>query len=355
MRKSGQRIRVMVVDDNLSTREMLSTILSSDPDLVVVGEARDGVEAVAKAMALKPDIVTMDIEMPVMNGLEAIERIIGLYPVPILAVTALSGVRAAFNAVSKGALDVLEKTDIGLDEGAKLIRKIKLLADVDVAACQISICNQIQKSPAKPSDTFATGKSGVLPVRMVAIAASTGGPQALNVILSGLPPDFPAPIVIAQHVASGFTEGMADWLNSCTGLTVLPACHGETVRPGRVYLNPAEFSMRISRRGVISLSEDSQNQLYHPSCDTLLDSVATAFGANAVAIILSGMGSDGVSGMGAVRSAGGLTIAQDEKSSVIFGMNGLAIKQGYVQNVLSLAEITSSIMKLAGVGDGGHS
>jgi two-component system chemotaxis response regulator CheB len=191
--------------------------------------------------------------------------------------------------------------------------------------------------------------------RIVAIAASTGGPLALRAILSRLPAPFPIPMVIAQHVASGFTEGITEWLNTCTELKVERASHGMLTRPGHVYINPAEFSMRISRDGFIRLSEDEQNQLYHPSCDTLLCSVAESFGKNSIGIILSGMGGDGVRGMSSIKSAGGETIAQDEHSSVVFGMNGLAIKKGAVGKVLPLDKIPVVLMRLAGLKNMGES
>lgn len=352
MRRPSKIIRVLIVDDSPLARKMLLDILSSDPELRVVGEAKDGLEAVAKATNLKPDIVTMDIDMPVLNGLEAIERIMDQCPMPILAVTALSGVRMAFKAVTKGALDILDKSDIALDDGVTLIRKVKILAGVDVTVHQISMFKTDKSQAHEPAKNMTQQRHKSPFRRIVAIAASTGGPQALSAILSQLPASFPVPIVIAQHVAAGFTEGIAEWLNTCTSLTVKSARHGEIITPGHIYLNPSEFLMKVNSQGLMQLSEETPGQLYHPSCDTLLCSVAEAFGKGAVGIILSGMGSDGVSGINSIRSSGGATLAQDEQSSVIFGMNGLAIKQGAVERVLPLNEIPGVLMWLIGLNQG---
>ncbi len=367
MFKPTRLIRVLVVDDSSLAREMVSDILTSDPEIVVVGEASNGIAALSKAISLNPDIITMDIEMPLLNGLEAIPKIMENRPIPILVITSLSGVRTAFDAVSKGALDVFEKSNIDQDDGTRLIKKIKMLASVDVAAHQLAIGRKSNTlTPQKNLNLRVSNieqdsilekriilskeldfkKSCISKRKIVAIASSTGGPQALSVILSKLPITFSAPIVIAQHVAAGFTEGMAQWLNSCTPLTVVSAKNGDRIDAGKVYINPSESVMQISPQGAILLSEVKEEQLYHPSCDHLLRSVANSFGKQAVGIILSGMGDDGVSGIRAIRSAGGVTIAQDEKSSVVFGMNGLAVHQGAVEQVLPLSMISGYLANL---------
>ena len=345
MAKSAGNIRVLLVDDSAMVREMIRAILESEPGIEVVGEASDGAQAIALVLELKPDVVTMDIEMPVMGGLEAIERIIALHPVPILAVTALTGVRTAFAAVSKGALDVIEKPDISEQNMQKLINKIRVLSRVDVAAHLTSLGRRAGPASA-----------GGLPVaprlvrgrRVVAIAASTGGPQALYQLLSRLPADFPAPIVICQHIAEGFTRGMAEWLNGATPLQVTVASHGELLKAGRVYVNPAEQAMRVTMQGMILLGECDPGLPYHPSCNTLLDSVAAAYGERAIGVILSGMGDDGVIGMESIRRGKGVTLAQDAQSSVIFGMNKLAAERGCIDRLLPLVEIPAELMARAG-------
>lgn len=339
-------IRVLIVDDSGLVRDMIRTILASEPSIVVVGEAVDGAEAVSKVAELNPDIVTMDIEMPVLGGLEAIERIISEHPVPILVVTALTGVRTAFAAVSKGALDVIEKPDISLENARNLIDKVRLLSRVDVSA-HLMVMGRGNGAQAGNGN----GKSAQAPSSdggIVAVAASTGGPQALYNILSRLPASFPAPVVITQHIAEGFTQGLVDWLNNGTPLTVRVAGNGDRIVAGSVYVNSAEHSMRITEQGMIVLSAGDARQLYHPSCNAMLSSVAKAYHERAVGLILSGMGDDGVAGMQAIRRAGGATIAQDEQSSVVFGMNRLAVERGCIDRVLPLVDIPAALAQLVG-------
>ena len=344
MMRPGQVIRVLLVDDSRLVRDMIREILESDPDIVVVGEATNGREAIDKVALFKPDIVTMDIEMPVMGGLEAIERIIADNPVPILVVTALTGVRTAFSAVSKGALDVIEKPDISLENVRDLIKKVRLLAGVDISS---HLLTMKRPSGAVGVNNRVTQKGGAKG-GIIAIASSTGGPQAINNILSRLPAQFPVPIVITQHIGEGFTQGMVDWLNSGTPLTVHVAGNGDYLAAGHVYVNPAEHSMRITEQGMVIISDRDVRHLYHPSCNTLLLSVAAAYRERAAGLILSGMGEDGVSGMQAIRKGGGTTFAQDAGSSVVFGMNRVAIERGCIDRVLALAEIPSALMQLAG-------
>ncbi|MBF0211581.1 MAG: chemotaxis-specific protein-glutamate methyltransferase CheB [Desulfamplus sp.] len=347
--KAERSIRVLIVDDSPLVRDIVCAILTSDPEIAIVGEAGDGIQAVSKAISLKPDIVTMDIEMPILDGLEAISRIMADRPTPILVITSLSGVRTAFNAVSKGALDVIEKSNIDEADGAILIKKVKMLAGIDVAAHQSRIRKKVEPpffqqitDNIAPKDALQKKEQKK---KIIAIAASTGGPNAICTILSKLPQNFPTPIVIAQHVAAGFTQGMAEWLNTCTPLTVKPATNGEILTSGRVYLNPSESAMEITRDGMILLFDGAgSKQLYHPSCDHLLSSVAQSFKSQSIAVILSGMGSDGVAGMRAIKAAGGLSIAQDESSSVVFGMNAIAIEKGAVDQVLPLSAIADYIM-----------
>ena len=339
-RKDGQT-RILVVDDSRIVREMVSTILSSDPGLTIAGLATNGLEAVTKAASLKPDIITMDIEMPVMNGLEAIETIMTRQPTPILVLTSHSGVRVAFEAVSRGALDVVEKSDLEMENGAKLIRKVKLLARVDVVAHL--------KSKGKPANPAPVRSELALPggaKSIVAMAASTGGPRALEQILTRLPAGFPVPIVISQHVADGFTQGMAEWLNSSSSLVVVSARKGDVLRPGHVYLNPSESSMKLTREGMVLLSPGDPAHVYHPSCNAMLGSVAASFGSKAVGVILTGMGDDGVAGMRAIKAAGGFTLAQDEKTSIVYGMNGAAVREGCIDRVESLDNIPERLIRL---------
>ena len=340
MLKFKSDIRVLVVDDSRPVRGLIRALLESDPGIRVVGEAADGAEALAGVLKLKPDVVTMDIEMPVMGGLEAIERIVAEHPVPILVLTDQASVHTAFAAVSKGALDVMQKSALRLEDAQKLIQKIRVLSNVDVRAHHIAIGRQNGAPPAK----CPSAPPQVSGERIVAIAASTGGPQAIQYILSQMPATFRAPIVITQHIAEGFTQGMVEWLSHTTPLAVVVAGNGDRLTAGRVYLNPAEFAMRVTGQGMVLLGERDNRLLYNPSCNTLLESVAASYRERAVGLILSGMGDDGVQGMQSIRSAGGITLAQDAKSSTIFGMNGIAVQRDCIDRVLPLTDIPGELM-----------
>ncbi|MDD2851122.1 MAG: chemotaxis-specific protein-glutamate methyltransferase CheB [Desulfuromonadaceae bacterium] len=346
MMTSKRAIRVLLVDDSTMVRDMIRAILESDPGIVVVGEASNGVEAIRKVASLKPDIVTMDIEMPVMGGLDAIEQIMSATPVPILAVTALHGVRTAFAAVSKGALDVIEKPDLSPEMVQTFINKIRYLAGIDITAHLQTIRGLRGTAGAKSEPV----QKNVSRRAIVAIAASTGGPQVINTILSHLPSRFSVPIVITQHIAEGFTQGMADWLNGGTALTVRCAAHGDILVAGHVYINPAEHSMKVTEQGVILLGEREAHQIYKPCCNTLLSSVATAYRNRTIGLIMTGMGDDGVEGMQAIKTAGGVTLAQDANSSVIFGMNRVAIDRGIIDRIVPLADIPGALLQLTGIG-----
>ncbi len=344
MKNSDRTIRVLVVDDSPMVRDMITAVLSSAPGISVVGKASNGLEAVTKVTSLKPDLVTMDIEMPLLGGLEAIERIMAEHPVPILVVTARGGVHTAFAAVSKGALDLIEKPDIDPKSGQELIKKVRLLSGVDIAR---HLAARAPRTETRAKSSAAAGRQRP-DGRVVAIAASTGGPQALQQILSRLGADFPAPIVISQHIAEGFAQGMVDWLNTSTPLTVSVARNREQMRPGRVYVNPSEYSLSITSQGQTILGDQPAGERYHPCCNTMLRSAADAYGEHGVGVILSGMGDDGVDGMAAIRSAGGATLAQDAKSSVVYGMNRLAVERGCVDRVVPLADMAAELTALVG-------
>ncbi|MFH0730178.1 MAG: chemotaxis-specific protein-glutamate methyltransferase CheB [Pseudomonadota bacterium] len=341
---SNRPIRVLVADDSSFARELICAVLNSEPGVSVVGEAVNGLDAVAKVLELKPDLVTMDIEMPILGGLDAIERIMREFPVPILVITAQSGVRAAFAAVSKGAMDVVEKPDISFESARKLVKKVRMLSSVDIGA-YLAAKN---RGPGKARAPAVIPKTAGVNAGVIAIAASTGGPQALHTILSRLPADLPVPIIIAQHIADGFTTGMVEWLNGGTSLSVCELHHGDRLVSGTVYVNPAEFSVVCIRREGVLLKRREDGDRYHPSCNALLSGVATAYRDRAVGVILSGMGNDGVDGMAAIRAGGGITIAQDARSSVVYGMNRLAVEGGHIDSVMPLNHIPAAIMQLVG-------
>lgn len=344
-------IRVLVADDSALVRALLRDLLESEPGISVVGEASNGREAVELARSLRPDIVTMDLEMPVMNGLQAIEEIMCSKAVPILVVSGAADAQLALEAVGRGALEVVGKPDCSPQQAQEFIAKVRMLAGVAVITRLRPLPRRELPSDPLLSQTLQplTLKAMPWPLagRVFAIASSTGGPQALASILGGLPAGFPSPVLIAQHIADGFAQGMADWLASLCALPVRLAKSGEQIEPGVVYISPSEQHCVIGSGQRLMLVEQSPEDVYHPSCDRLLQSVADNFGARAAGIILTGMGRDGCQGMAAIRAAGGVTLAQDEASSVIYGMNRVAVEAGSVQRVLPLAEIASAMCELA--------
>lgn len=335
-------VGVLIVDDSSLARDLIRSILTEDPSVWVVGEASNGREAMVKVAELKPDVVTMDIEMPVMGGLDAIERIMAEFPVPIMVLTALRDASTAFSALSRGALEVVEKPDIGQARGAELVRKVRLLAGVRV------VRRKMHTAAVQPLPTTLPASGLDRPqVRIIVIAASTGGPEAILSILSHLPADFVIPIVVAQHIADGFAQGMAEWLDKTTPFRVRVAGDGQLLSAGKVLIIPPEYSMRVTRQGLLRLAEREKNTRYHPSCDAFLCSVAESYREHAAGIILSGMGDDGVTGMSAIKKAGGITLAQDENSSLIYGMNRLAVERGCVDKVLALQAIPGELARIA--------
>lgn len=335
-----KKVRVLIADDSVLVRSLLRAIIEMDPEMEVAGEASNGLEAVAMARNLHPDIVTMDIEMPDMDGLEAIEQIMAENALPILVVTSRSDAKTAYAAISKGALDLVLKPDLNVEAAQEFAAKLKLLSKVSVIS---HISGRLgRRHPAGPDMPACSGN---LSDQVIAIASSTGGPDALSIILSRLPEKFPVPIVIAQHISDGFVNGMVGWLRTLTRIEVKVAMHGEYLKHGTAYVCPSENHMQVDRSKKIIFIERHARDIYRPSCDILLSSVAESFGQRAVGVILTGMGNDGVAGITRIREAGGWTIAQDEKTSVIFGMPRLAIESNGIDSVLPLEAISREIVR----------
>jgi two-component system chemotaxis response regulator CheB len=344
-------IRVLVVEDSAVTREYLVYLLHHDPALQVVGVARDGLEAVEQAERLKPDVILMDVYMPRMNGYEATRQIMARVPTPIVMVSAsLLGdeVAMTFEALKAGALTVVQKPS-GLDHPdqaesvRRLVQTVKLMAEVKVVRRWLrtrdwgsGVRDQGELAVPQPPQK----------IRLIAIGASTGGPQVIAEILARLPDDLAAPILVVQHIAPGFTQGLADWLGQGTRLAVKLAEVGEAVRNGTVYVAPEGSQMGITRDGRIRLTKDSGGDSFCPSASYSFQSVAEAYGRSAVGILLTGMGRDGAEGLRRLREAGAVTIVQDEESSVVFGMPGEAIRLGAAQYVLSPQQIPGAIRSL---------
>lgn len=351
------KIKVLIVDDSVLARDLLRNFLQSDSEIEVVGEARNGAEAVRLCSELKPNIVTMDLEMPVMSGIEAITEIMGTRAVPILVVSSVADAQKACIAVAHGALDVVAKPEFDSTSAAEFIAKVKLLSKVAVIthirSRYVRSGEQARlpdSAATKPSALIAV-KSGSMsataPMRLIVIASSTGGTKALAFILQKLPADFPWPILVAQHIADGFASGMAKWLSSISPLPVLLAQEGVSITPGTVYISPSDANLAVTAQHRLTLTARLPGEIYHPTCDVLFDSAAKVYGRRVMGIILTGMGRDGAMGLLNIRQAGGNTLAQDETSSIIFGMNKVAIDLGGAEKVLPLDDIPQAMCRLA--------
>lgn len=339
-------IRVLLVDDSSMARELLRDILHESSDIRVIGEATNGQEAVALAKELKPDVICMDLNMPLMDGIEAIDLIMHQKAIPILVVSTETDAKKAYQALNTGALDIIAKPGLNKDEATRLINKVRLLAGVSVIT-RLRNRQSDQAIPPRPAKPVARPRGYR---HLVAIACSTGGPQALAWLLPRLERNFPAPILISQHISDGFVDGMVNWLNTLSSLPVKVAGQGEPLRCGQVYVSPSESHMTINASNQIRLLPRQPDDIYRPCCNLLLESVAATHGADSVGLIMTGMGRDGASGMLAIRNNGGLTLAQDEASSVIFGMNQEAIALGAIDHVLPLEQIPEQLNRLvAGV------
>lgn len=354
-----KKLRVLVVEDSLVCAEIIKHILESDPEIEVVGVAYNGEEAIRLVPELKPDIITMDIHMPKMNGLEATEYIMAYHPTPIIVVSSSIHDRdthLAFEAIAAGALDVLEKPDpIVWDSfskiGNELISKVKFLSQVKVIT-HIRGKRKKRKEQEKleVSNRLVFENSGIKKSNskygIVVIAASTGGPQALGKVISALPKDYPLPVVIGQHIAEGFIGGLVDWLSKVSKLPVKIAEHHEEIKPSTVYVCPAENNTAIVEPGIFELIPPRESDLYKPSLDLLVSSAAGVYKDKTIGVILTGMGTDGARGILRVHEFGGYTIAQDESTSTVFGMPKAAIEFGAVKEVLPIDVIGEKLREL---------
>jgi len=329
------KIRVLIVDDSALMREALNSILSADPQIEVVGMAKDGDEGVKKALALKPNVITMDLKMPVMGGLEAIEQIMGESPIPIIVVSGMD-VQVIVRALTIGAMDFVPVTQEIEQIAQSLIEKIKIASRV----------KPIRRLKVKPLAKISLQKKKAEANKVVAIGISTGGPQALQLVLSGLPQDLAAGILVVQHMSAGFMDGLIEWLRLSSAMEVKQASSGEALKAGQIIFAPDNYNMLIDEEGRISLKEDTARRLLHvPSVDEMMKSAAESFGRDTIGVIMTGMGRDGVEGIKAIKKSGGVTIAQDEKTSVVFGMNKQAIDAGCIDRVVPLEKIAEEIIR----------
>ena len=344
------RVRALVVDDSPTSRRLLVEILRADAGIEVVGEAGDGLQALLMVKRLCPDIVTMDVQMPILDGFAATKRIMVEAPTPILIITGVDprSLAVSLEAVRVGALAVQAKPGDPLgpnfeDQARDLVRQVKAMSRVKVVR-HYETERRVSLSPVAPRNA-----ADDVAAQVIAIAASTGGPAAIHQILSELPAWFPLPILVVQHISRGFSPGFADWLDKASPLRVKLAAEGEALSGGTAYIAVDERHLGVTAAGRVHLSAAAPVGGFRPSGTVLFESVAAGFGKSAVAVILTGMGRDGVDGLRAVRNAGGRTFAESERSAVVIGMPGAAVTAGLADIVLPIDQIANAMVGLVPV------
>jgi two-component system chemotaxis response regulator CheB len=341
--------RVLVVDDSAFMRTALSRMIASDPAMKVVGTAGSGSEALDIIRVLDPDVITLDVEMPGLNGLETLRQIMAMYPRPVIMVSAVTEKDAeiTFTALGAGAFDYVPKQLCSTSLDIAHIRQ-DLIAKIRAAALWCSSRSAHGKKPFSSATPGALDKSFPSPA-IVALGTSTGGPKALQEILPLLPRDLSVPILVVQHMPPGFTTPFAHRLNSLCAVTVREAAHGDHILPGVVYIAPAGMHMTVERPseslGSICLDSQPNNCLHMPSVDIMMKSVAKKFRNSAMGVIMTGMGSDGAQGMKAIHREGGLTVGQDEASCIVYGMPRACAELGILNCVVPLSQIPTQILQ----------
>jgi two-component system chemotaxis response regulator CheB len=350
MTAAPNKIRVLVVDDSALMRKLIPQLLERDSSIQVVGTAMDGAFAIKKIAELKPDAITLDLEMPRMDGIETLRQIMRQKHAPVVVVSSHTreGASTTFKALHMGAFDFVAKPPDVLSDNmgeiaAELIAKIKTAVSTPILS-RPTLASALAP-PLKLQRPSVDGPAS----KVIAIGISTGGPNSLEFMLSHLPGDFPAAIVVVQHMPAGFTEAFARRLNESCALEVKEAQSGDLLSAGRVLVSPGDRHMRVRRMplgDVAVLSDDPKTNGHRPSVDVLFRSVAQEFGSDSIGLLMTGMGEDGAEGLGVMKSAGAVTLAQDEQSSIVFGMPRAAIERGYATRIVSLEDLSGTLMTL---------
>ena len=350
-------VKVLIVDDSAFMRNALTSMLASDPEISIVGTARDGLEAIEKIASLRPDVVTMDVEMPRMDGITALKHIMEKAPVPVIMVSSLTneGAKVTLDALDLGAVDFIPKNlselsvnivkikEVLLDKIKQIARRgpiRRIVRPIDKAAIETKIRELRLTVPQR-----ATGERKT---SVVAIGTSTGGPRALQEIITVLPKDFPVPIVIAQHMPPNFTGPFAERLNQLSKIEVKEAQEGDQLKPGLALLAPGRGHMKVVKKrtleSVVTISENREEFTYRPSVDALILSIAECYPGRALGVILTGMGNDGLKGLTELKRNGGRVFAQNEQTCVVYGMPKAVVDAGLADKVLSLEEMAGEII-----------
>ena len=357
-----RKIKVLVVDDSAFMRKMIKQLVESDPDIEVVGSARDGVEGVEMALTLNPDVITMDIEMPRMNGLEATEAILERQHTPIIMVSSITkeGANATLDALDRGAVDYVSKN---LVSSAIDMMKVQdeLIGKVKAAATRgrrvLRMRGPAPTVPAYahaevPSEPRQVASKGFITqkVAFISIGASTGGPRAIQEVLTKLSAEISTPVLVSVHMPKAFTGAFAERLDGLCSFTVKEIENGERIRDGHIYLSPGGTQTRVKRRGLADycfmLSDDPAGALYKPCVDIAMTSVADVYHGRSLGVILTGMGHDGCEGMRAIKSRGGKTMAQSEETCTVYGMPKAVVDAGLADKVVPLGNVAAEILNM---------
>ncbi len=352
-------IKVLVVDDSAFMRKMLSDIINSDPDLEVVGTARNGQDALKSIRTLNPDVATLDVEMPEMDGMMALETVMRTNPMPIIMLSSLTqaGADKTMRALELGAVDFIAKPSgqISLDIDKlkdEIIRKIKMAAGTKKTLEKINRIPSFKLPSSQPIEEKALDNNKQLN-KLIVIGTSTGGPKALNQVLPKFPASLDAAILVVQHMPAGFTRSLAERLNSLSRIKVKEAEDGETILPGCAYIAPGDYHLKVQNQRIgstqklmVKLGHEAPRGGHRPSVDEMFVSVAEQFWGHIVAVIMTGMGNDGTVGLQYVKAKGAKIIAEHQSSCVVYGMPKSAIESGHVTKVAPVDEITNEVLRL---------
>ncbi len=349
-------VRVLVVDDSAMVRMMLTQGLAKDPEIQVVGAAPDPYVARELIVKLSPDVLTLDVEMPRMDGIDFLRKLMGAYPLPVIMVSALTqkGKQVTLDALDAGAVDCIAKPSgsyggLGLDEMLNELRqKVKAASRVDVRRMLQHLAARRPAAAPRPTAAAPTQRLAETTDKVIAVGASTGGTVAIRELIEQMPADLPG-IVLVQHITHGFTKMFAERLNEIGTVVVREAQHGDSVLTGQVLIAPTLTQMRVKRIGgtyKVELTQDGPYGGHYPAVDVLFNSVAESCGANAVGVLLTGMGADGAEGLLNMRRAGGRTLAQDEASSVVWGMPRVAWEKGGAERLVPLDQVVPQVVGL---------